>query len=178
MLPAAVLAAVVVLSGCTPAPHTVTPAPAPSSTPVFASDADALAAATAAYAKYASVTDQIFQNGGKSLNDLEEVATGDLLASTIDGFKRASDAGLHSTGRTTFDQVQLQQYDPASTGKSIVTAYVCEDVSNIDVLNSAGKSVVSADRPNRVLYEVTFDLTPDHKGILLSNRVPWAKKSC
>ena len=179
MLPAAVLAAVVVLSGCTPAAHTVTPAPVPSSTPVFASDADALAAATAAYAKYRHVLDAIFKNGGAGTNELDSVAVGAELDAERIAFAKIAESGLRSSGGTTFEVTSLQRYDLNSpSGKGMVNAYVCEDVSAVDVIDKSGKSVVSDSRRDRTLYEVTFDFDFAKHEFLVSNREPWSPPQC
>ncbi len=61
---ALVALAVLLLSGCLPPQTTVTPTPEATAAPVFASDEEALAAATAAYAAYLAMSDQIFAEGG------------------------------------------------------------------------------------------------------------------
>ena len=61
---AAALAVAFVLVGCVPTTTPASPAPRPSATPVFATEAEALAAATKAYAAYVRVSDQITADGG------------------------------------------------------------------------------------------------------------------
>ena len=53
------------LSGCLPQQPTATPPPEATAAPIFASDEEALAAATAAYAAYLAMSDQILKDGGK-----------------------------------------------------------------------------------------------------------------
>ena len=60
---AAALAVALVLVGCVPTTTPASPAPRPSATPVFATEAEALAAATEAYAAYVRVSDQILADG-------------------------------------------------------------------------------------------------------------------
>ena len=79
----AALAAVLLLSGCVPTSPTVTPGPLPSSTPIFATEDDALAAATAAYAAYVKISDQIFMEGGANPDRLKSVATGEQLKADV-----------------------------------------------------------------------------------------------
>lgn len=175
---AAGLALVLLLAGCVPPDPIITPEPGPGATPVFASDEEALAAATDAYAKYVKVTDEVFQDPGSDLFQLSEVSTGDLLKSNIDRFQEARAKKWRSVGQTKFDQVTLQKYDVGSFGEAIVVTYLCEDISAVDVLDASGHSVVSANRPDRVLYEVTFDLSADKTHLKVSNRVPWSRDSC
>ncbi|MES1170616.1 MAG: hypothetical protein ABUL47_08010, partial [Leifsonia sp.] len=76
VLAAAVLLAV--LAGCVPT-GTPTKSPRATATPVFASDAEALAAAEKAYAAYESAVDRSLQTS--SAEGLDAVATGDALSS-------------------------------------------------------------------------------------------------
>lgn len=176
--PAATLLAVLLLAGCVPNEPVITPPPEPHSTPIFASDDDALAAATEAYAKYVKVADEVFHDGGRDTQPLQSVMTGAFLESTLQGFRVAADKGLHSVGQTTFDQVQLQQFDQSSFGPAAVIAYVCEDISGIDVLDASGKSVVSKDRLDRVRFEVTFDYVTTAQTLVISQRLPWSDTAC
>lgn len=176
---AAAVLAVLLLAGCVPGEPVITPEPDPDVTPVFASDEEALAAATEAYAKYRTVLDEIFISGGVDLNELETVATGNQLRTETEGFQQVRERGLHSSGGTTFEMRSLQQYDPtAAGGESVVIAYVCEDVSAVDVFDQSGASIVSSDRPDTSLYEVTFDLRSDTTELLVSNKERWSDESC
>lgn len=165
------------LSGCAKPDPVVTPAPASSSKPLFASDADALAAATKAYAAYVSMADRVFMDGGVAAERMQSVATGAQLAADRKGFQEVMSEGEHSTGGTTFDQVKLQQQ--STRGSAAVVIYVCEDISAVDVLDQQGKSLVSADRPNRVVYEITFDSQdPKSSKLLVSLKQPWGDQGC
>lgn len=158
--PAALLAAILLLSGCVPGQPVVTPAPEPSSTPIFATDEDALAAATAAFAKYLKVSDDILADGGVEPERVLDVATSEWANVQYAGYEQARASGLRSIGSTSFDSVRLQQYDhSAADGAELVRIYVCVDVSKLDVVNSDGKSVVTNARPARTPFEVTFDAT-------------------
>lgn len=145
------------LAGCTPPGSPPSVSPTPSATAVFASDADALKAAEAAYAAYQAVSDQILIDGGADPERLKSVATNKVYESELQGFKETSAKGWHSTGGTTFDHFSLESYDPGRLGE-IVVVYVCSDVSKVGVVDSQGTSVVSLSRPNRTAFEVTFAL--------------------
>lgn len=176
--PAVIVTATLLLVGCVPSEPTVTPPPEPTATLVFASDEDALAAATEAYAKYLEVSDAIFANGGVGTEALSDVLAGKQLEVEKDGFAKVKQEGWHSVGSTRFDQMTLQQYDRSSRGDAIVVAYVCEDISGTDVLDSSGNSVRADDLPERSLYEVTFDLEPESKRLLVSDKSLWEAGQC
>jgi len=156
---------VLALSGCTPTPPPAVTAPKPSSTPLFATEDEALKAATEAYAAYVEVSDQIFVDGGNGRERLATVSTGDQLEVNLDGYAQAAAKGLRSTGGTTFDHVELEQYVNARHGT--VLLYLCEDVSQVNVFDSSGASVVSSTRPDRAAYEVSFDWSRPASGHLL-----------
>jgi hypothetical protein len=170
-----VVAAAAILTGCVNADPIVTPAPIPSATPLFATEADALAAATAAYAAYLKVSDQILMDGGANPNRIASVATKDARQAALDGYRTFRDKQYKSIGTSQFDRAELQHYSPASTdGRDIIGLYVCLDLTKLDVVDAAGKSVVATDRPDRQALELSFDSSPDTPvGIKLSARSPW-----
>lgn len=150
----AVMAAALVLaslSGCAPSPApSRTPSSTPYATPVFSSDKEALAAATKAYAAYIKVSDEIAHDGGAHPERIKAVATGSALADALKGFTEYRDANAHSVGTRHFDQARIQSVDPAS-----VTFYVCDDVSDVQVFDESGASLVSPTRPDRTAFVVS-----------------------
>ncbi|MBB5633881.1 hypothetical protein BKA04_002104 [Cryobacterium mesophilum] len=173
--PAATLLAILLLAGCVPSEPVISPPPEPHSTPIFASDEDALAAATEAYAKYLAVSDQILSDGGKGEERLLTVATREWAELQNEGFAEAREKGWHSTGTTTFDSLRIEQYDShAVQGAPIMRAYVCIDVSSVDVLDARGVSVVSTDRPDRSPAEIAYSwFEKPNRGILIAHIDPW-----
>ena len=152
-------ATALLLAGCTGDDPIVLPVPDPTTAPVFATDEDALAAAEVAYGEYLRVIDQILADGGKDGDRLLEVATEDVVEFEQTGFDRVLDSGHRSIGTTSFDSMELQQYDTAAVdGRAIVAVYVCDDLSEVDVVDAEGKSVVTSERQSRIPFEVTFDL--------------------
>jgi hypothetical protein len=174
------LAAALALSGCVPSGPLVTPAPEPSSTPIFATEDEALAAATAAYAAYVKMSDQIFMEGGANPERLGSVATGEQLKTDLAGYQTAAEKGVHSTGGTTFEGVTLQLFREKSVdGEAVIAVYLCEDISSVDVLDASGTSVVSPTRPSRVRYAVEFDVVPaNSERLLVSHKQPWSGGGC
>ena len=172
----AALAVALVLSGCVPTTSPAGPAPRPSATPIFATEAEALAAATKAYAAYVRVSDEILADGGNNPERIEQVSRRDARKSAVEGFAKFRERGLVSTGVSKIGPLLGQKYLASSTdGKVILSAYACLDVSDIDVINSAGSSVVSSTRPDFQAFELSFDIDRDKaRGLVLSAAISWA----
>ena len=168
---------VLALSGCTPTPPPAVTAPKPSSTPLFATEDEALKAATEAYAAYVEVSDQILIDGGSDPDRIASVATGDQLEANLRGYKKAREEGLHSTGGTAFDRVKVQQIGTES--RSALVVYLCEDLGLVDVLDASGVSVVASSRPDKSGYEVSFDYSSNTTPSLkVASKIPWTEYSC
>jgi hypothetical protein len=143
--------AAVLLAGCTPSTPMPAPPPTPDATPVFTSDEEALAAAEEAYGKYLALADTILSEGGNDPERLLDAVSRDVYANEAPGFERIANNGWRGTGKTAFT-ISLQRYDDPQ-----VVAYVCEDVSATDLLDSSGVSVVKPGRLAIVPFEVEFD---------------------
>jgi hypothetical protein len=176
----AALVTAMMLSGCVDAMPQVSGSPSPKVTPVFATEEEALAAATEAYREYVRVSDEVFADGGTNPERMKSVAVGDQLTADLVGFRKALSMNVRSTGGTTFQPLQLQQHDEnLRQGRSIVVVYLCEDVSMVDVVDAHGASVVSSTRPNVVSYEVRFYTKKDMPHCLLvSGKEPWPRGQC
>ena len=141
---------------------------------MFASDAEALAAAEKAYAAYLKVSDEVAQGGGHDADRLIGLAAGNLLTDDRSGFQTFVAKGWRSVGSTKLTNIELQSADlKAGPGTpAAVVTYLCEDVSGVDVLDASGASVVSPQRPNEQQFQVTFDLSASK--LIPSEREPWA----
>lgn len=167
------LAVLLALAGCVPTGGETAGPPTPSATPVFASDADALAAAEKAYAAYQAVSDQILIDGGNAPTRLLDVATRNVYEVEATGYSMALQRKLHGVGESSFDNVSLQSYHPSDPANT-VSVYLCVDVSKLDVVDSAGVSVVSATRPSRTAFQVSFELLrTDRNRLVVSDRQVW-----
>jgi len=171
----AALVVALVLVGCVPTTTPASTAPKPSATPVFATEAEALAAATEAYAAYVRVSDEILADGGKNPERIEQVSQRDARKSALEGFAKFRERGLLSTGVSKIGPLSLQQYlDGSANGIGILTAFACLGVSDIDVFDSAGVSVVSPARPDFQAFELTFDSdNAKARGLVLSAATSW-----
>ena len=173
-IPLVVLLAVA-LAGCAPGAE----APAlPSASVVaepFASDEEAVEAATQAYARYSTLGDQVGLEGGVDAERLSAVAVGEFLAGDIDSFREFQLSGQRQVGESTFRDVVLQQ---RSVGpEDVVSVYLCADISGVDLVDAIGDSVLPATRPDANYLAVSFDLGSD--GVLrVSDVVRWDDRTC
>jgi len=155
----ALAVALTTLSGCGTDTPVEIPTQQPTSTPIFASDEEALAGAQSAYAAYQNAVDEILMDGGAQPERLREYVTPALYDQEAVGFEQIAADGFHQVGRTFFDSLQLQSYDPsAQDGVAGLVVYLCSDVSETDIKDSAGKSVVPEGGTDRTPFQVTFDM--------------------
>ncbi|WP_394769005.1 hypothetical protein [Lacisediminihabitans sp.] len=176
----AALAVVAMLTGCVRSepihPPRSTSTPTPSAEPLFASDAEALAAATAAYAAYLKVSDEILMQGGIHPERIDAVTTKSWADIQAVSFREEHQKGWVSSGGSRYDGMTLQTYDSdATVGSVAVAVYVCVDVSAVDVRDRNGVSVVSSDRPDRAPMEVSFERrNEESQDLLVSEEAPWS----
>ena len=157
-------------AGCT-APST--PAPTsnpPTVAPIFASDEEALAAATAAYTAYLNVAGTIAHEGGANAQRMSDVAVDDAFDTEMEALTGMADAGTVGVGEVRFDRFELQSVDTAS---GAISAYVCLDVSGTDVLDASGTSVLTGDRVERLSLELGFTFDHESERLLLERTRTW-----
>ncbi|WP_243064165.1 hypothetical protein [Humibacter sp. RRB41] len=171
-MPAVALALLVAvaLAACTTPSPSPTPTKRAAHTPLFASDAEALDAATKAYAAYLKVSDQISHDGGKNPERIKPYATGEALQLVLKSAAQFAAAGAHSVGSTKYRKVRLQ--NPGSDGLH-VAIYTCEDVSEVDVVNSGGESLVESDRATLSAFVVTLESAGSSSGLIVEDRKSW-----
>ena len=114
--------------------------------PVFASNEEALAAATTAYGKYIAMSDQISNEGGVQPERIAPFVTAGLLPDEMKQFVDLQTSSIHSTGLTGLRVISMQSARYESPQTTEISLYVCEDVAGIDVVDSSGRSLVSATR--------------------------------
>jgi len=178
---AGVAGAVVLLvgtSGCA-----TEPAPAPTASasnsptpaaPVFASDEEALAAATEAYANYLATYDA-FWAGQAQKSEYLELTTGSALASEESNLTQFESEGWKPVGTSSFDSITLQSLSQSDSGEWEVRTYLCIDVSKGDVVDSQGMSVAKPDRPLRLPLEVAFVTpSPTSSDLKISESQVWS----
>jgi hypothetical protein len=168
------LVALVALAGCTSAAPAVTAAPTPSSTPLFASDAEALRAATDAFAAYLKVSSQIGAEGGRDPERIKPFVSTSWYVNELASARSFAKTGNTVEGLSAFDNVSLQQASRLEGTGADVTIYLCSDVSGTRLLDAHGVDVTPADREDRAPFEVEFVTPKDHRAALVLERnTPW-----
>jgi hypothetical protein len=139
--------------------------------PVFASSDEALAAATSAYSDYQSMSNAIAHEGGAEPQRISKFAAGEVLESELSTYGRMAAEGLRLVGNLAFDSFSLQSADLAS---GEVVAYVCLDVTETDVINRSGATVVPEGRSNRYPLQVSFVHKSSTNRLLVEKSDSWS----
>ena len=162
---------VVAVAGCSPVVNRTEPTiDTPVTTPTTSREG-AEALATEAYKSYLALNDEIASQGGTDPERLTEVAQGMALEVIYENMREIREAGLRITGST-----RLQSLDVSDWTDNRISAYVCEDVTLIDLLDQDGHSLVSAGRVNVTPFEVELDRDETTR-FLLSERKVWTGKN-
>ena len=171
---AAALAVAFVLVGCVPTTTPASPAPRPSATPVFATEAEALAAATKAYAAYSAASDSVTFDGGKRPDRIAKFVSPEQLKRELKGFLYYKDNALSSRGNSKFDSVSIESFSGQSISNFDLSVYLCSDVSSIRLFDSTGADVTPQDLPRRSPLQVGFELADgSHEELIVSRSESW-----
>lgn len=169
------LASLVMLSGCVPDDSPPTP-PQTTATaaPVFASEEEALAAATEAYRNYQTTVDTALKNVAD--DGLESAAVGvalDVARSSVEEFRTK---GIHQTGDSVVYKEQLVTAGSLLTSSAStdpVQIYACLDVSATNVLNAAGESQLELDAVRIFPMVVTLSWQSELSVLLVEEEEVW-----
>jgi hypothetical protein len=140
---------VAVLSGCATQPEPAV------STPAFASEAQAFAAAEQTYRNYVDALNQVDLSDPGTFEEVYRWTTGDANAGAKESFSQMHADGWQISGSsivTLTDRATL----PTKTGSQLELA-VCLDVSSIVGVDGSGNSVVSPDRRDVQSMLVTLE---------------------
>lgn len=167
-------------TGCTTdgddEPPSTKPSTSASATPTTSaapSDSElASQAATELVREYYAVRDRLRQKPTTPLAELKTVATSSELTAQRTLFDGERERGLRQTGDTrigelTVQTVNLDNRDPDAGKVPLVQVDVCWDVSNVDILDANGASIVNPDRPDTgwIRYTVAnYDWATDPDG--------------
>lgn len=143
---------VLALAGCTP-PEPTEPTPTPTS--AFASEEEAFAAAEETYRAYVDALNQVDLSDPETFEPLYGWTVGELNASDRKQFSDWHAQGLTKSGHATVTAVAGDRFDPSS-GEVAIQA--CYDVTDVDILNAEGESLVSSERPDEQTLSIA--LTP------------------
>ena len=167
----AVAACALLLTGCAQPDPVVAPHATSTAKPLFASDAEALAAATKAYAAYLKMSDLISQEGGIKPERMKPLVTNKMLAHETSSASKLAASGQRQRGRTAFDHTSLQSVIQRDKG-AIVDMYVCLDLSGVQIIDDAGDDATAPGARTRYSFVASFVAKPD-KSVLLDSNVPW-----
>jgi hypothetical protein len=159
------------LSGCVGAPTPTPTATASSSAePIFASDEEALAAATEAYERYRSVSATVTAEGGVDAERIDPTVTSDYAMTLHEEFAALAEAGLTIVGATRVHGATLAEsaYDEQGATVSI---YFCRDVGSVRVLGADGSDVTPADRDDTLPTQAYFVSASHDPAVLLVDGV-------
>ncbi len=175
--PHALVAPLLVLAmvGC--APTTVIPPAGPPSeeAPLFASDEEALAAATEAYEEFLAVSSQILQDGGREPERLVPLVSDAVYETELEGFTEFRANGWKATGESELLETVLQQHLSGGFSATQVVIYACVSLAGTDVVTAnSGESVVSSDRPEVLAFEVAFEGQPQGSIVIVDERL-WSE---
>ena len=166
-------AAGLILSGCVPADPEVTPPAEPSSEAIFASDEEALAAATDAYEAYLKMSDLIAQEGGKNPERIAPLVSQDALPDQIQQFAPYQERSIRASGSSRFDSITLQQFMEIDQGVFEIVVYLCLDVTAVKVLDDSGKDVTPGTRASRLPLEIGFEGESTSKNLVITRSESW-----
>lgn len=144
------------LAGCVPTGAHPSASPSASATPVFASDAEALAAAEKAYAAYLKVSAEITSEGGMNPRRIDSYVTTQQAPREHDTYAYFSTNNFHTVGSATFSPPKLEQLAFDKAGGADVTFYTCVDASQVRVLDASNLDVTPANREDLTPLEVTL----------------------
>ncbi len=166
------------MTGCAQSGPVATPHVSESAKPLFASDADALAAATKAYAAYLQMSDLIAQEGGVHPERLAPLVTPEWLKHEREASANLAASKRHQDGATTFDRPTLQSYSSGAGGETNVGVYVCLDLSETRLLDDNKVDVTPVGVQARFPFVISFiSKSSSAAALLLDGSEAWDGKN-
>jgi len=162
------------VSACAPPSPAKPPKPSPSSTALFASDEEALAAAEEAYREYLAESDAITSQFGAEPQRIDPFVAPSLREELYTSFAKYSERRLRTQGVSTFDSVQLQSVTDAGSGTNLVDIYVCLDIASVRVFSESGDDVTPQNRADRLPLNLSFSLNENADALWLERSESWS----
>lgn len=177
LAPALIMATVVaLLAACTDQARIPPAEPSLSEAPLFASDEEALAAATAAYEEYLRVSSEAASTFPFDLDELSTLTTADYLLEETEVLSYFEREGLVVSGHSSLVGSSLQQSLFDQVHGAVVVIYVCVDVGGSRLIDYLGNDKTPADRLDLIGLEIEF-IEGDKGQLLLNRSEQWASSS-
>ncbi len=125
--------------------------PSPTTTPFFASDEEALAAAEEVYREYLAMSDLISSEGGAQPERIAPYVTDEWLEHELKTAQDLAESGRRIIGQSEVTALELQYRDDLQ-----IVAYACHKLEQTMVIDADGRDVTPANRPSEGLLEVIF----------------------
>jgi hypothetical protein len=158
------------LAACAGSTRIPSPPPPAAEAPLFATDEEALEAATVAYEKYLAVSGAVTSSESLDTSQLSALVTDGYLAQEEAALQEFVARGLRTDGESRLESVFLQQHFENEMGISVILIYACVDVSGVAVLDGAGTDVTPLDRVAVSQLEVELVSADESPPRLLINR--------
>ena len=143
--------------------------------PLFASDEEALAAATEAYEEYLAAVDAALAVPEQSPS-VDQFATDSALSEFDQSLNEFRLQRYKLRGQRVVGSAELQQTYATVEGTSVV-AYMCEDLSDVVLFDVNGESLTTPDRPNYTVFEVLIEFSQEQAWV--AGREFWEnRESC
>lgn len=154
------------LTACTPEPD---PSPTPTG---FASDAEAFAAAEKTYRAYVDALNAIDFGDPSTFEPVLAWTTGTLNAEDRRDFSHYHANDMEVVGAYRVTNVTPADVDASASMPADVAIDACFDVSDTDVLDGSGSSVVSTTRPDVLALRITLVPAATPTGLAIASVSP------
>jgi hypothetical protein len=148
--------------GCSPAPE-----PTPTPTAAFATEEEAFAAAEETYRAYVEAANSTDLAVPSTFEPVFVWLQADAATAARENYSELHAKGLTRKGLSTFDTFTPESF----VGKTVI-ARLCLDVSEVEIMDPAGVSVVPDDRPPRQPLEAEFTAAPTETGLAIVSMIP------
>ena len=144
--------------------------------PLFASDEEALAAATEAYEEYLAVSNAILRDGGREPERLMGLVSSRVFDVENEGYALLRDNGWRATGSIVLVQATLQQAINNDDGSADTITYVCTSVAEADIVDSSGVPQTDPSRQTLLAHEVVIRFS-DLEAFTIEEKSQWDSQS-
>ena len=165
------------LAGCAPAVPVPRFTPVDAPPPRFANDAEALAAAEEAYGAYIAVSDQISQDGGHNPERILPYVSEKAAEAELASFELLRESNRRTVNSSRFFGLELRQV-VQTPERAVVTFWVCDDVSDVRILDADDHDVTTASYSEVWQFEVEAEAVRDDTDLKIVRAVSRESDEC